>query len=327
MERTKNKKKIALIICAVLVIILLAANLLIGNYLVSFAITRSAASGAAVAPEPETSDAASAAISDYWGELSEQRRVWLAGVEREDVSIESDDGLRLVGDLFPMDESSHRYLIAVHGYTGKRSDMYAYAMLYAERGFNVLTPDMRSHGESDGRYIGMGWLDRKDILKWIDLILDRDPQAEIVLHGVSMGGATVMMTSGEALPKNVVAIVDDCGYTSVWDVFSDELKYLFHLPDFPFLYTASGLAKLRAGYTFGEASALEQVKKSETPILFIHGSEDNFVHTEMVYRLYDTCPMRKELYVAEGAGHGQSLFIDPEQYVSRVFGFLDSLEQ
>ena len=205
--------------------------------------------------------------------------------------------------------------------------MYAYAMLYAERGYHVLTPDMRSHGESEGGYIGMGWLDRKDILKWIELILDRDPQAEIVLHGVSMGGATVMMTSGEALPENVVAIVDDCGYTSVWDVFSDELKYLFHLPDFPFLYTASGFAKLRAGYTFGEASALEQVKKSETPMLFIHGSEDNFVHTEMVYRLYDACPARKELYVAEGAGHGQSLFIDPGQYMSRVFGFLDSLEQ
>lgn len=59
-------------------------------------------------------------------------------------------------------------------------------------------------------------------------------------------------------------------------------------------------------------------------MLFIHGSEDNFVHTEMVYPLYDVCPTRKDIYIAEGAGHGQALFIDPEMYEARVFGFLDS---
>ena len=88
-----------------------------------------------------------------------------------------------------------------------------------EQGWNVLLPDMRTHGESEGKYIGMGWLDRLDVLKWIDLIRERDEQAQIILHGVSMGGATVMMTSGEALPENVRAVIDDCGYTSVWDIF------------------------------------------------------------------------------------------------------------
>ena len=322
-ERQKRRKRSAVIAC-VIVVVLLAANLLAGNYLVSFAITRATASGIAAAPAPVTSGEADAAISGHWGELSERLKDWRADAVSEMVQITSDDGLLLVGDLFRTDEASHRYLIAVHGYTGKRSDMDVYAMLYAQRGYHVLTPDLRAHGESEGSYIGMGWLDRKDILKWIDVILARDPDAEIVLHGVSMGGATVMMTSGEELPENVVAIIDDCGYTSVWDEFSDEIRYLFHLPDFPFLYTASALAKLRAGYTFGEASALEQVKKSKTPMLFIHGSEDNFVHTEMVYRLYDACSAQKDIYIAEGAGHGQALFIDPEMYEARVFGFLDS---
>lgn len=247
-KTTKRKRLIAVAVAAVIVV-LLAADLFAGNYLVSFALERSSASGSAVAPE-----------------------------------------------------DSHRWVIAVHGYTGGRQHMYAYGAYYAERGYNVLTPDLCAHGESEGRYIGMGWLDRKDILKWIGLILDRDNAAEIVLHGVSMGGGTVMMTAGEDLPENVVAVVNDCGYTSVWDVFSDELEYLFRLPDFPFLYTASAIAKLRAGYTFGEASSLEQVKKAGVPMLFMHGSQDNFVHTEMVYRLYDACPTDKELFIAKGAG-------------------------
>ena len=65
----------------------------------------------------------------------------------------------------------------------------------------------------------MGWLDREDILRWIDFILADDPQAEIVVHGISMGAATTMMTAGEDTPENVKVFIEDCGYTSVWDVF------------------------------------------------------------------------------------------------------------
>lgn len=187
----------------------------------------------------------------------------------------------------------------------------------------MLTPDMRAHGESEGKYIGMGWLDRKDVLQWIDFIIARDPQAEIILHGVSMGGATVMMVSGEELPENVKGIVEDCGYTSVWDIFADELAYLFHLPTFPMLDAANLMSKIRAGYDFREASAVKQVAKSTVPMVFIHGSEDNFVHTDMVYEVYEACQTPKELLVVEGAGHGQAYQMDPELYFTTVFDFLD----
>ena len=217
-KTTKRKRLIAVAVAAVIVV-LLAADLFAGNYLVSFALERSSASGSAVAPEPETSAETNAAVAFSAGAISEKTSAWLEKAEREDVEIVSDDGLRLVGEIFPAPEDSHHWVIAVHGYTGRRQHMYAYGAYYAERGYHVLTPDLRAHGESEGRYIGMGWLDRKDILKWIGLILDRDNAAEIVLHGVSMGGGTVMMTAGEDLPENVVAVVDDCGYTSVWDVF------------------------------------------------------------------------------------------------------------
>jgi fermentation-respiration switch protein FrsA (DUF1100 family) len=140
-----------------------------------------------------------------------------------------------------------------------------------------------------------------------------------------MGGATVMMTSGENLPDNIKAIIDDCGYTSVWDEFTDEAKYLFNIPQFPILYTASAISNIRAGYTFQEASAIEQVKKTKIPIFFIHGSEDNFVNTNMVYRLYEACPTQKDIYVVEGAGHGQSLYLDPDLYFEKVFNFINSL--
>ena len=76
-----------------------------------------------------------------------------------------------------------------------------------------------------------------------------------------MGAATVMMTSGEKLPSNVRIIIEDCGYTSVWDEFAYELKYIFKLPTFPTLYNANIMTKIRAGYSLKKASCIKQLKK------------------------------------------------------------------
>ena len=142
----------------------------------------------------------------------------------------------------------------------------------------MFLPDLRGSGDSEGDYYGMGWLDRFDIISWIrDTILEEQPDADIILHGVSMGAATVMMTTGEALPPNVRVAVEDCGYTSVWEEFTIQLKKVYGLPQFPIMHIANGMAKRRAGYSFKEASSVEEVKKSKTPTLFIHGDVDTFV--------------------------------------------------
>ncbi|EET58190.1 hypothetical protein BRYFOR_09865 [Marvinbryantia formatexigens DSM 14469] len=317
------KKKFWLKLLLILVVLAAAVLLFAGNYLVDFAIVREENVEKDVAPPAEISDEAGNIMAENLAAINAQKEEWLAETAVEEVSITSEDGLLLKGDLFSGDEDSHRWLLAIHGYTGQRSDMQNIASFYGVQGYHVLTPDMRAHGESEGKYIGMGWLDRKDVLQWIDFILERDSQAEIILHGVSMGGATVMMVSGEELPENVKGIVEDCGYTSVWDIFADELAYLFHLPTFPVMDAANLVANIRAGYDFKEASAVKQVEKSSVPTVFIHGSEDNFVHTEMVYEVYEACTAPKELLVVEGAGHGQAYQMDPELYFSTVFDFLD----
>jgi fermentation-respiration switch protein FrsA (DUF1100 family) len=325
MNKKSKRNTIIKRVVIILAVVLVALDLFAGNYLVSFALSRASASGVAVAPTPTTTEDTQDTVDQVWKKISKLTDEWVDSANRTVVSIKSGDGLDLVGDIFNTDPNSHKWLIAIHGYTGKREHMYSYARYYAEKGYNILTPDMRSHGDSEGKLIGMGWLDKEDVKLWIDYVLNLDPEAEIVLHGVSMGGATVMMTSGEDLPENVKAIIDDCGYTSVWDEFTDEARYLFHISQFPILYTASAISKLRAGYSFQEASAIEQVKKTDIPIFFIHGSEYNFVNTDMVYSLYDACPTQKDIYVVDGAGHGQSLYLNPDLYFEKVFNFIDSL--
>ena len=321
-----SKKKRIVLFSVLGLVILLAVGLLWGaNYLVTFAIGRSTGLQD-IAPESTLSEEATHNIVENWQQQSSQAEKWMEQAETEAVQVDSSDGLKLRGEAVISDPASHLWVIAVHGYRMSHSSMSALASYYGLKGWNSLLPDLRGCGDSEGDYIGMGWPDRRDMLQWIDWIIRRDSEAKIVLHGISMGGATVMMTAGEDLPGQVKAVVEDCGYTSVWDIFTDELDYLFHLPAFPLLNIASCLSSLRAGYSFSEASSLNQIAKAQVPVLFIHGSEDNFVHTDMVYRVYDACPTEKQLFVVEGAGHGNSFNHMPDKYFETVFSFLDRFQ-
>ena len=240
------------------------------------------------------------------------------------MTLTAADGLTLHGVRYANAETAdtHRWAIVLHGYRGDHTGVLNLAMPYYEAGYQVIAPDLRACGDSDGDYVGMGWLDREDILRWIDFILADDPQAEIVVHGISMGAATTMMTAGEDTPKNVKVFIEDCGYTSVWDEFSNELKTSFGLPAFPLMYTASWLCALKYGWNFREASALAQVAKCELPMLFIHGDADDYVPTWMVYPLYEAKPGEKELWLVPGAGHAYSYRDNREEYTAVVRAFV-----
>ncbi|RED56024.1 hypothetical protein DFP95_11587 [Cohnella lupini] len=241
-----------------------------------------------------------------------------------DWSLTSDDGLRLEAYYLAANRPTDKTAILAHGYSGQADQMGEFARLFKDTlGFNVLIPDARGHGRSEGKYIGFGWPERKDIVDWIGEVLKHSgKKAQIVLHGISMGGATVMMTGGEPLPPNVKAIVEDCGYTSVKEQLSYQLKRMYRMPWFPMIPATSLVTKLLAGYFFGEASALAQVKKSKTPTLFIHGDADIFVPTRMVRELYASASADKSLYIVPGAGHGLARTTDPAGYDREISLFI-----
>ncbi|MBQ4259131.1 MAG: alpha/beta hydrolase [Lachnospiraceae bacterium] len=240
-----------------------------------------------------------------------------------DVKIISSDGIKLYATETIVSDG-HKWAIFVHSYRTSRSFTDPYAREYQLRGYNTLQPDNRAHGISEGKYIGMGYLDQFDILCWINYIIERDPDAEVVLHGVSMGGSTLMILSGqEQIPENVTVIIEDCGYSSAREYLTLKLRQRFSLPSFPIIPIANVSFKVMAGYWMDDASAMEGVMNSNIPTLFIHGTDDETVSVEDAYRLYyaATCP--KQLYVVEGAGHGEALMQDETMYWDKVFGFIE----
>lgn len=307
------KKKILISITVVLVLLITGGLGFTGNYLYNFALNPK--------NKVDLFSGKSAPVNkNETSGKSKENEEWLKD-NAADKYIYSNDGLKL--HSYEKDkENSNLYAIIVHGYKSEGSKMSSYAKRFYDMGYNVISPDLRGHGKSEGDYIGMGWHDRLDILKWIDRIIEKDKDAEIVLFGVSMGAATVMMTSGEELPLNVKAVIEDCGYSSVQDEFSMELKAVFNLPEFPILNAASIVTKIRAGYTFKEASAVEQLKKSKTPTLFIHGDKDTFVPYAMLDKVYDAAACEKEKLVIKGANHAESSRVNPDLYWSTIEKFL-----
>ncbi len=247
----------------------------------------------------------------------------LAECPQEDLFITSEDGLKLHATYFPS-EGSKKVVICFHGYTSEGLNDYStLAIFYMKHGYNLLLVDERAHGKSEGTYIGFGCLDRHDAKLWIQEMIKRHGEdCQILLHGDSMGGATVLMTTGLDLPVQVKAAISDCAFTSAWDVFSSVLKNMYYLPAFPLMQLSSQMVYKKAGYKLDECDARVEVAKAKIPVLFIHGDADTFVPCSMVYELYEACQTEKKLVVVEGAGHVESCYRDADLYEGAIESFI-----
>lgn len=259
---------------------------------------------------------------DQYRPFIAERKGAMLAQPHEDVYIRSGDGLKLHATYFPNGEAK-KAVICFHGYTSQgMSDFIGLSDYYLRNGYRMLLLDARAHGSSEGEYIGFGCLDRYDALDWIDWMIDKCGETvQIFLHGISMGGATVLMTGGLDLPPQVKGIVSDCGFTSPKEVFTHVLHSMYHLPAFPMIQIADAVNKEKAGYGLDDCNAAREAAKITVPVLLIHGDADTFVPCSMCEEIYGNCPTAQKLIV-EGAGHAESYYKDREAYEKALDDFL-----
>lgn len=221
---------------------------------------------------------------------------WYEDQTFETMTMTSYDDLLLEGHFLEHESSSGKTVLLAHGFRNERENMSDFVQFYYDQGFDVLIPDLRGHGQSEGDYIGFGWHDRLDLKQWIEQLVDEKNSSSIFLHGVSMGAATVLMTSGEELPSAVNGVIADSGYTSAEDILTYQLEHLYNLPSFPMIQITSGLTKARAGFDFAEASAVDQIAKNNLPLFIIHGEADELVPESMSHELYKAAKGDKTLW-------------------------------
>lgn len=261
-------------------------------------------------------------LEEYKDVINEGRE-WFLAQQREDIELPSYDGVRLVGELLPAEGEAKGTIILFHGYRMRNyRDFSCVYRIYHGMGYSLLSVHQRAHERSSGKYITFGVRERYDCLCWAQYICDRFGAGHTTfLSGISMGASTVLMASGLDLPPNVCGITADSAYTSPYDELVHVLKSNFHLPVHPFLDIAEFFARVLAGFSFRGASALEAVKQSKTPTLFISGEADDFVPHRFTLELYEACAAEKGLVTVAGAGHGMSYLMDTEKCLKALQAF------
>ena len=244
--------------------------------------------------------------------------------DRTDVYIDSFDSLKLHASFIPAKEPSEKYVILIHGIWDNHEANGVYAEHYLEKGFNCLLPDLRGFGQSEGKYIGYGLDDRKDILEWINWIIQRNPESVILLHGMSMGAATTLMTTGEFLPENVKGAIADSSYTTLPEEFAGTYrKFKGSVLPIPLAIAIMRLMiRIRSGFDINDVRPIDAVKRSTTPTLFIHGDDDTFIDPHMCSRLYEAANCPKHYCIILGAEHIQGVVLDPFNYWAKVDTFI-----
>ena len=256
----------------------------------------------------------------YWASM--QR--WAAeanamGPER--VSITSFDGLTLRGKYYEYQPGAPMELM-FHGYRGDSDrDLSGGVQRCFKLGRSALIVDQRASGTSDGNVSSFGGNEHKDCLRWIDFAIEKfGPDVKIILTGISMGAATVLMAGGKELPKNVIGILADCGYSTAREIIQKTIREMKLPPKLAYPFVKLG-AKIFGHFDLEETDPMRAMESCTVPVIFFHGDDDDFVPCEMSKKVYEACKSRKQLVLVPGAGHGLSYPKAPEVYLKAAKEF------
>ena len=237
----------------------------------------------------------------------------------ENFEIKSFDGLSLKAKYFECEAGAPIELL-FHGYKGNAErDLSGGVERCFRLGRNVMLIEQRASGNSDGHVISFGINERRDCHSWVRFAIEHfGDDVKLIIGGVSMGAATVMMAAGDPLPKNVICVLADCGYTSPEEIIKKVVRDM-HLPVAP-LYPFIKLgARIFGKFDLEQTSSMEAMKRCTLPVVFVHGDNDDFVPYEMSVSLYEACASdKKALITIKGAGHGLAFPVDKDGYVGKL---------
>lgn len=241
-----------------------------------------------------------------------------------------------------IDNDSDKTVILHHGYRSMFEDMLPQAKFFSELGYNILLPDARSHGKSEGEYITFGYYEQDDLNNWINQEVAEKNNQSIYLFGTSMGAATVTM-SQKKRHSNVKAVIEDCGFSALEEQFrsvlrlvTDRISFIPIINQFDWYGKETQLLDLLNNRhiipklsfdLFNADSPLKSVQQSGVPQLFIHGEADWFIKPNEMNVLYNNAIGYKEKLSVPGADHAVSFHVAPELYKKTVTSFLARVDQ
>ena len=247
------------------------------------------------------------------------------GLKYESIEFLSSDGLKLRGWFIPALQARGT-IILCHGYGTNRSDLLGFVPFLHKAGYNTFLFDFRAHGESEGKYISLGYHEKKDLIGAIDYLKGRNDidSKKIGIIGFSMGGAVAILVAAES--EDVRAVVADGSFTSFGETVAHHLKLLYKAPRIPFALITIWFCERRLGFNPSQAAPVESIARiSPRPVFIISGDQDVRIPVAEAKALFASAKEPKELWLVQGAGHMEAHSLYPEEYEKRILSFFNRM--
>lgn len=225
-----------------------------------------------------------------------------------------------------LDRGSKVCVILLHGIGGRGRDRFLDADFYLRRGYNLLFPDLRANGSSQGRWQGMGQYERDDLLCWTEMMVRKlGPDCRLILDGTSMGASAALLFAGDGRERNLAAVVAEAGFSSAMELGRYKLRQ-YYLPAFILAPLVRLWGKLLMGYDLAQADAVAAMQHNRTPLFLLHGEEDDVVPCYMARRIWAACTAPKQLLTVPQARHVQCRVLERPLCEGAMDEFLKSLD-
>ena len=254
--------------------------------------------------------------SDYyvWRDSAAER---LKNARCFEYGILSERGETLRGWYYPCgSKMSKNIAFIVHGYHSEHVEtagmLFEY---YHSRGFDVFACDNTASGSSGGHLFGFDVFESDDCLKWLYFLINEfGADINVVMHGFSLGGATVLKMS-DRCPSVVKFIVSDSGFSDARELLRSRLGVSYPV--------MASLNRIIAGYSLSDTAVFENVAGSSLPFLIVHGTDDPTVPFSMAEKIFDACPGEKDRLFVDGARHIESMFRAKDEYEAKLDAYIE----
>lgn len=244
----------------------------------------------------------------------------------EEIECLSKEGYKLKGYYYEKYKNGDKGVILVHGYTANHIIHSPFVKLFLDEGFNVLLIDMRSHGNSEGKYVSYGMHEKEDLSIWHEILKSKLKEGAFIgLHGQSMGAATCLMYG--AYKENVDFIVADCGYSDGKELMKYQIHEKSKAPFNIIYYLLNKKLKRKCNFSFDEISPIKDIKDLNIPIFFVHGTLDTKVPFRMSREMYDSRKKSFDKFLeVKDAEHMVCLAKETDSYKTMLHNFLEEAE-
>lgn len=247
------------------------------------------------------------------------------GVPAENVSLAAADRAVLRAWFAEPQHPNGAGVILLHGVADNREGVTGYARMFLARGYDVVLPDARAHGESGGAFPTYGVLERDDVRRWAAWLHPHAPGCEY-LFGESMGGAIAVQAS--AVTPGICAVAVESTFATFREVADDRISqqtglglWFPHTLGAPARELAFAWVDAVDHIQLADASPLAAIRQSRVPTLLIAGTADDNIPMRHSQQLARAGGSHAELWIVDGAEHTGASSVAPAAFEQRVTGW------